>query len=490
MVLKRRISSKWRLFLPHFFTLTAMLVVMSMWQLYRERTYRREFINQQLTLVTDRIATLFGNGEDVSPFLNFIETYYARNRFFSSIHIAIFNRSDWRLADCTGQALSLTDEEKKRLNSELNDANSSETTFEGTLGNADNVYYARAFKYPDGKEGVVIASLPDDLVLDNYIESGTDEVWIVALIFALIAYTTAYFSARSFGKSINILRELANRSVTDPTFIPSDDFTHDELGDIARRIIEMYNARAEASQRLEREHAVAMHAIEEKAIQKRQLTNNINHELKTPIGVIKGYLDILADETLDEKTSRHFITKAREHADRLAYLIQDVSAITRLDEGREMISTERLDFHDVAYTFAADVAESGVLGKMKFSFEVPLGSFVKGNYNLLNAMLINFAKNSANYSKGTYCRLETIAGDDTHYYFRFFDNGIGVAREHLPYLFERFYRIDSGRARKSGGTGLGLAIVYNTIIAHGGSIKASLHETGGLQFDFTLPKWS
>ena len=489
MALKRRISSKWRLFLPRFFTLTAVLIIMSVWQVYRERSYRHEFITQQLTLVSDRLATLIEKGEDVGPYLEFIETYFARNRYFSAIHISVFDKRDWRLVDCTGQPITLTEDEKNRLNQELKSENNG-TSFEGTLENNEYVYLANTIKSENGEELVIISSLPNDLVLDNYIESGTNEVWIVALLFALVCYGTAYFSARSFGKSINILRELANRSVTDPTFIPGDDFTHDELGDIARRIVQMYNARAEAVQRLEREHSVAMHAIEEKAIQKRQLTNNINHELKTPIGVIKGYLDILADDTLDEATRRHFITKAREHADRLANLIQDVSAITRLDDGQELISTERLDFHDVAYTFASDITESGVLGKMQFSFEVPLSSFIKGNFNLLTAVLLNFAKNSANYSKGTYCRLETVAGDDEFYYFRFYDNGIGVAQEHLAYLFERFYRIDSGRTRKSGGTGLGLAIVYNTIVAHGGTIKASAHESGGLQFDFSLPKWT
>ena len=113
---------------------------------------------------------------------------------------------------------------------------------------------------------------------------------------------------------------------------------------------------------------------------------------------------------------------------------------------------------------------------------------VKGNHALLSAMLLNLAKNSANYSHGTYCRLEmyrptadelaTVSKtNDTHsittdsnassdpdnfYYFRFYDDGIGVPPEHLPRLFQRFYRIESGRGRKSGGTGLGLAIVYNT----------------------------
>ncbi len=340
------------------------------------------------------------------------------------------------------------------------------------------------------REGVIDSYLPNELVLDNYIESHPGEIWVVVLACALICYITAYITARRFGRSIKILRELANRSVTDPTFVPGNDYPNNEMGDVSRRIVEMYNNLAEAKLNLEREHVVALHAIEEKAVQKRQLTNNINHELKTPIGVIKGYLDILADESLSEEARRHFISKARQHADRLAALIQDVSLITRLDEGQNFIATESIDFHDLVYTFASEIAETGVLGRMQFTFEVPLRSIVRGNYNLLSAVLLNLAKNSANYSKGTFCRLEALACDDKFYYYRFYDDGIGVKEEHLAYLFERFYRIDSGRSRKSGGTGLGLPIVYNTIVSHGGTINASLHPCGGLQFEFSLPKWS
>ncbi len=490
MALKRRISSKWRLFLPRFFTLTAVLIVMSVWQVYRERNYRREFITQQLTLVSERVASFFEDGKDSSSFLDFLETYYKRNRYFPNIDIYIYNLDNWQLIDCTGHSIELTDADKKNLKAEIGSTVGNEYTINGVLAGTRYLYLIKKVTAANGRKLAIIACLPNELVLDNFIESHTNDVWYVALFFALVCYITAYTTARSFGKSINILRELANRSVTDPTFNPADDFANDELGDIARRIVEMYNNITEANQNLEREHAVAMHAIEEKALQKRQLTNNINHELKTPIGVIKGYLDILADETLDEQTRRHFIEKARQHADRLVNLIQDVSAITRLEEGQQLISTERIDFHEVVYTFASDIAESGVLGTMKFSFDVPLGSFIKGNFNLLTGLLLNLAKNSANYSKGTYCRLEAIIGDDDFYYFRFYDNGIGVAPEHLPYLFERFYRIDSGRARKSGGTGLGLAIVYNTIMAHGGTITPKIHPTGGLEFDFSLPKWT
>ena len=107
--------------------------------------------------------------------------------------------------------------------------------------------------------------------------------------------------------------------------------------------------------------------MEEKARMKRQLTNNINHELKTPIGVIKGYLDtIIENPDMDPASRTHFQLKAREHVNRLVNLITDVSAITRLEEGTGMISTEELDYHDVVYNISNDVEESGAAGNLEF----------------------------------------------------------------------------------------------------------------------------
>ncbi len=191
---------------------------------------------------------------------------------------------------------------------------------------------------------------------------------------------------------------------------------------------------------------------------------------------------------MDDCSRTHFLRKASEHVDRLVNLIADVSAITRLEEGGELISTEELDFHDIAYTIANDLKETGVLGSMTFRYEIPLDCKVMGNYNLLSGMILNLAKNAGAYSKGTYCELALTGEDDRFYFFEFCDDGNGVGEEHLPHLFDRFYRIDSGRTRKAGGTGLGLPIVQNTVLAHGGTIEVSNRAQGGLCFKFTLPK--
>ena len=220
------------------------------------------------------------------------------------------------------------------------------------------------------------------------------------------------------------------------------------------------------------------------------MTNNINHELKTPIGVIKGYLDTIAENPEMEESSRnHFIRKAREHVDRLVSLMADVSAITRLDEGANMVATENVDFHDIAYSLESDIRNTDILGNMKFRVNIPVGTMVVANFNLITAMLMNFLKNSAAYSKGTMCELSIVSEDADFVTFSFRDDGVGVPEQSVPHLFERFYRIDSGRTRKAGGTGLGLAIVQTTVVAHGGTITARNRVDGtGLEFIFSLPK--
>ena len=170
-------------------------------------------------------------------------------------------------------------------------------------------------------------------------------------------------------------------------------------------------------------------------------------------------------------------------------MLNDISTITRLNESTATIPTEKLNFHDLVYTIVNDVIESGSNNEMELTFDIPLNCYINGNSSLLNSTILNLIKNSVAYSRGTLMRLEMIGESLKFYTFRYYDNGTGVDEEHIPYLFDRFYRIDAGRSRKAGGTGLGLPIVKNTILTHGGKITVRNRPQGGLEFTFTLPKF-
>ncbi len=305
-----------------------------------------------------------------------------------------------------------------------------------------------------------------------------------------VALLIVFFITRALSRNIIILREFAH-NVTSGKIVRDDYvFPPNELGDISREILKFYHERNRHIDEIEHERKVTNHAIEEKINLARQMTNNINHEIKTPVGIIRGYLEtIINNPDMDAATRSRFLNQMMANIERLTALLDDISTITRLENAPDTVALDRIDIHDLAYRIAYDLPANNLAGDMKFSFDIPLGSEVTGNHTLLHDMLCGLIKNAASYSGGTEIHFDLISENDRFYIFRFADNGIGVDESHIPRLFDRFYRIDTGRSRKLGGTGLGLPIVKDTIMSLGGTISVHNRSTGGLEYTFTLPKW-
>lgn len=477
---RRGIKYQWKLFIPTIIITWVVILGMAWWQQYTIRELKREHLRSDLDLINSRIKDAFDNRHDaIDPFLRFIYKYY-QDRRIENLDVSIYE--DTVNIKTYGRPIYLSDVERER-----GDGITKTPYYEGEDESLKNFWY-RSDTTSD-KRYIILSVMPETEEVKSLAK--TDFAMLAIMIgFGVFLTVISVLSARLLGKNLSILGAVAEKTANTSDFIPSQKFPNDEFGDITRQIVQLYNERCNAMLRQKREHEVAIHSIEEKAKAKRQLTSNINHELRTPIGVIKGYLDtILENPDMDADTRNRFLQKSLDHANRLVGLIADVSAITRLEEGGDLINTEELDYHDIIFTLANEVEDSGMMGKMKFEFSVPLDCKVRGNFNLLNGMIMNLLRNAVAYSKGTLCELFCSGEDDDFYHFVFRDNGTGVAEEHLPHLFERFYRVDSGRARKAGGTGLGLPIVQSTIQAHGGTIRIENVETGGLAFIFTLPKF-
>ena len=222
---------------------------------------------------------------------------------------------------------------------------------------------------------------------------------------------------------------------------------------------------------------------------RRELTQNIAHELKTPVASILGYTETILDTPdMSEETRQQFITRTHAQANRLAALLQDVSMLTRMDYAADLLTKERVD---VSQLFADIVQETAIAfekHRMTLNNSLPQDIVIQGVPSLIYSIFRNLMDNAVNYAgEGTVVQISAEPIDDS-WVFRFSDNGVGIAPEHLPRLFERFYRIDKGRSRSLGGTGLGLAIVKNAVLLHGGTITVSPADKGGLAFEFTLKK--
>jgi len=222
---------------------------------------------------------------------------------------------------------------------------------------------------------------------------------------------------------------------------------------------------------------------------RRELTQNIAHELKTPVASILGYTDTILDSPdITDEVKQQFIIRTNAQAHRLTTLLQDISTLNRMDYARNMITKERVN---VAMLFA-DIAQETAIAmqhrQMTLHNYLPGDIIIQGSYSLLYSIFRNLMDNAINYAgRGTTIELSAEQRPDC-WCFSFKDNGIGIPANHLPRIFERFYRIDKGRSREMGGTGLGLSIVKNAVLLHGGTITATTPSNGGLAFDFTIKK--
>ena len=228
---------------------------------------------------------------------------------------------------------------------------------------------------------------------------------------------------------------------------------------------------------------------------KHQLSHNIAHELKTPVASIQGYLETIqevlrgaadgdrqAQGAIDLQQLSHFIDRSFSQAQRLNALVQDISTLNRMSESRSL-EREVVDVAALVRGITDEVALKLELQQMTVQNLLPHRLPLECNASLVYSIFRNLIDNSIAYAgRGTTITLATDGAGS----FRYYDNGPGIPDEHLPRIFERFYRIDQGRSRRQGGTGLGLAIVRNAVALHGGTITARNRAEGGLEFSFTL----
>ena len=341
-----------------------------------------------------------------------------------------------------------------------------------------------------GDRYIVRSAVPYSVPLGEILAADREFLWFMLGV-TLLMSVAGYFATRRLGQNITRLNEFAERAERSERIDDLPAFPHDELGEISSHIIRLYARLQKTTADRDREHALALHEEQEKIRIKKQLTNNINHELKTPVAAIQGYLEtLLANPSLDAQRRTDFLKKSAAQTERLRRLLADISTITRMDEASQLIQKERVVLNDLIAEVTADMELKPADQRLRVNIDFPQQVEIVGSPSLLASIFRNLADNAAAYSGGRDIFIRLLSDTPEECTVSFADNGIGIGEEHLPHIFERFYRIDKGRSRKQGGTGLGLAIVKNAVAIHGGTITARERERGGLEFVFTLKKHS
>ena len=229
---------------------------------------------------------------------------------------------------------------------------------------------------------------------------------------------------------------------------------------------------------------------EEESRMKRQLTQNVSHELKTPVSSIQGYLEtILSNPDLSPDKRQFFLERCYSQSTRLTGLLRDISVLNRLDEASEMFDLTEVNITKLIAEIQKECSQDMEEKHITSEIILPGDPTVFGNNSLLYSIFRNLYDNAIAYAgENIKITVNCYKEDPKYYYFSFSDNGVGIPEEHINRIFERFYRVDKGRSRKIGGTGLGLSIVKNGVNFHKGQISAKSSTGKGVTFFFTLKK--
>lgn len=473
-----RLTYHRRLFLGLVAFLWLMLGCFAVFQYHREKQFKADELNLRLQMINDRIiGGLADNDTLFSP-------ASAIPHDFSDLRISIIDSDGKIVYDNSLDSLPGTDHLDRKEISEAMKHGEGYTIRRHSESTGGTYFYAA--KRGDGY--VVRSAVPYTVSLNQLLAADYAFLWIMIAV-TVVMCIIGFFATRRVGRHVERLNRFAERAERGERIFDTEPFPHDELGDISNNIVRLYARLQQAITDRDREHRLAIHEQAEKIRIKRQLTNNMNHELKTPVAAMQVCLEtLMSRKELSEKKREEFVARCFASNERLSKLLADVSAITRMEDGGDNIRKEPVDIKNLVSEICDEYKEIASEKGVEITAQLLCDDTISGNASLLSSIFRNLIDNALAYSGGTHIDISAENLDNEYLAVSVADNGCGVPPEHLPRLFERFYRIDKGRSRQSGGTGLGLSIVKNAVIWHGGTIKVENRPSGGLIFKFTLRK--
>lgn len=351
------------------------------------------------------------------------------------------------------------------------------TRFSDTLG-INMKYVAVRVDQGDRTLGVVRFALPlsrvqpEIRIIYRVVLFGT----IAAVIIALIV---AYFVSRSITLPIRQVKETAQQ-------IAKGDFgrrvrikSKGELGELAESLNTMADELQQKMENLKRLDRV-----------RTDFVANVSHELKTPLTLIKGYIETLQNKAINNKEkSNKFISIIKEHSDRLGYMIDDLLSLSELELSRDCVNRTEVDLKAVIDEISLGFGQALAEKKQSLTVNTQGEDFgIQADRNKIEQVFVNLIDNAVKYTKES-GRIEvSLCEKGQTICVTVQDNGIGIPKEHRDRIFERFYRVDKARSRELGGTGLGLSIVKHIVLAHKGKIAIESEPNRGTKVSVTFPK--
>lgn len=305
-------------------------------------------------------------------------------------------------------------------------------------------------------------------------------IFAAILIFSTSYFVASYIIEKFIYRRIKIIYKTIH-SLKLKNILPENvTFNNDLLGQVNRDVVEW----AQTNRRV-------IDELRSQDEYRKEFIGNVAHELKTPIFNIQGYILTLLEGGLeDEKINREYLLRADRSVERMINIVEDLDTVTKLESGQLTMELVKFDIvklvQEVAELQEMDARRKGISLNIKRANDKPV--YVFADKDRIRQVLSNLLVNSIKYGKEKGFTDIRFFDMDDNILVEVSDNGIGISPEHLPRLFERFYRIDKSRSRESGGSGLGLAIVKHIIEAHNQTINVRSKLGAGSTFSFTLEK--
>ena len=293
---------------------------------------------------------------------------------------------------------------------------------------------------------------------------------IAAAISALLTVPLTLLISRRISNPLKQMSKSARKMIAGK-YIPVEVSSNDEIGELASS----FNYMAEELDKVER--------------MRQDFIANVSHELRTPLAYISGVLEALADHTIRRSEADRYINLATAEAQRMSRLITELLDLVKLETDNFKMNFTRFDLKEITFQ---------ILAKMNYMFEqkeldldLVVGEeqlIIKGDKDRVKQILLNLLHNAVTYTSAGGSIKVTLRKEEDQVLVTVTDTGIGIPEDELPYIWERFHKVDKARGRKNGGTGLGLAIVRYLVNAHGGKVGVTSKPGQWSSFWFTLPR--